>query len=183
MSCEKIDNFITKLLNVVCASLLSILIIVIFIAVISRYVFFAPLNFTNMLSKYLVMWIAFLGSSIAIREGEHVAVNLCVRGLSNKTRKIILILTDILVSIFCLIVIYHGLYFSINGLTSNDPLLFGMKMIYPYLSVPVGFSFIFIQYNLFTIIEVLSDKNKISGDVIIDESIIGDKKDEKRWNN
>ncbi|MCC3145779.1 TRAP transporter small permease [Halanaerobium sp. Z-7514] len=139
---------------------MSILVIVIFAAVMSRYVFFTPLNFANMLSKYLVMWLTFLGASIAIREGEHIAVNFFVNFLSNKKKKLILIVSNLIVSLFCITIIYYGILFSINGITSTDPLLFGMRMIYPYLSVPVGFSFILIQYNLFTIIQLFSNEIK-----------------------
>ena len=161
---QRAQKVLTRITEIVCACLLSILVANIFVSVFSRYVFFIPLNFANQLSKYLVMWLAFMGSSLAIERGEHVAVELLLNRLSIPIRNVLLIMLDILVSIFFITVIYFGFKFSINAMLSGfrDPLIWHMNLMYAYLSVPVGFIFILIQTNLCTVIEIRKSASQLT---------------------
>jgi TRAP-type C4-dicarboxylate transport system permease small subunit len=153
---QRVQKVLTRITEVVCACFLVVLVANIFVSVLSRYVFFIPLNFANQLSKYLVMWLAFMGSSLAIERGEHVAVELLLDRVSIPVRNVLLILLDILVSIFFVTIIYFGFKFSINAKISGfrDPLIWHMNLMYAYLSVPVGFIFMLIQANLCMVIEI-----------------------------
>jgi TRAP-type C4-dicarboxylate transport system permease small subunit len=55
--------------------------------------------------------------------------------------------------------VYHGMrYAIIQGLTQSDPVLFNLNMFFPYLSIPVCFSFIIVQLILVTFKLFLDDQ-------------------------
>ena len=159
---HKSESYLIKFLKVICSILFCLIIIDVFSSVLSRYVLFYPLNFADQLAKYLVIWLAFLGTSLAINEGSNIAIDLLVRKLSTQSKNILLIVIDIMVSIFLFVIIYYGFLFAWQAKNFNDPLVFGMSMIYPYLSVPIGFLFILVIVNIRTILIVLANKENDS---------------------
>jgi TRAP-type C4-dicarboxylate transport system permease small subunit len=55
--------------------------------VVLRYVFKHSLIFTEELSRYLMVWIVFLGSALAIRDEAHIRINILVKRLNPTLRK------------------------------------------------------------------------------------------------
>src|SRR5271170_3427335 len=53
------------------AALVTVEILVLLIGVVSRYVFDSPLTWTDELASALFLWLAMLGSVIALRRAEH----------------------------------------------------------------------------------------------------------------
>lgn len=156
---EKIEEGLALAVRVLCVVMLALIVIVTAISVISRYFFFHPLNFANPLSIYLMMWISFLGSGIAIRKGEHIFVELFINKFVGRKRVRLLLLINIIVAIFLIIMIYYGFIFAFTGLQSTDAFVFGISMFIPYLSVPIGMLYMLIVVILRTIIEFKNSQN------------------------
>ncbi|MFD2044522.1 TRAP transporter small permease [Ornithinibacillus salinisoli] len=154
-SLDRVDQVIAKAVEIVCVILLAAIVIVTSMSVFSRFVIFNPLNFADALSKYLMMWMVFLGSGIAVRAGEHIVVDMFTDKIKGKSKKMLLIVIDILISVFLIIIIYYGFINAWSGKDSHDPFVFGVSMMIPYLSVPVGFSYILFQLNLTTVLSIL----------------------------
>ena len=51
-----------------------------FANVVLRYVFLAPISWAEELSLYLIVWIVFVGGSVAVRTRGHIAIDLLPRG-------------------------------------------------------------------------------------------------------
>lgn len=154
----KADNNVARVVEIVCVFLLAMIVIIISVSVFTRFVMFNPLNFANPLAKYLMLWLAFLGAGLAFRFGEHIAVDMFVDKLKSSSKSLLIITSNILISIFLIVVIYYGFEFALSGLESNDPLVFGISMVFPYLSVPVSFIYILFQLNISTVINLLNNK-------------------------
>ena len=74
-------NFRTRLMHIeeiLLAVLLLIMSIVTFTQVITRYVFFYSLPWSEELTRYLMIWLTFLGGALAIEKGSHIGVDLLV---------------------------------------------------------------------------------------------------------
>ena len=56
-------------------SALAVMCIVSFVAVISRYVFNDSLTWSEELTRYIFMWVVFLGTAIGVRTRAHIAVD------------------------------------------------------------------------------------------------------------
>ena len=61
------------------AILVALEIVVLFAGVVSRYVFHAPLTWSDELASILFLWLAMLGAVIALRRGEHMRLTAIVQ--------------------------------------------------------------------------------------------------------
>lgn len=156
---RKVDAALARTIQGLTVVLLGIIILTVTTAVITRWIIFYPLNFADPLSKYLLMWIAFLGAGLVFRTGEHIAVDMLKNKFKGRSEKVLLVALNVLTSIFLAVVIYYGFQFAWKGRTSHDPFVFGISMMIPYLSVPVGALYALIQVNLTTIIHLLDGES------------------------
>ena len=153
------DAALARTVQALTVLLLGIIILTVSISVITRWLIFYPLNFADPLSKYLLMWVSFLGAGLVFRTGEHIAVDMLKNKFKGRSERVLLVLLDVLTSIFLAAVIYYGFQFAWKGRTSHDPFVFGISMMIPYLSVPVGALYALIQVNLTTFIQLLDGES------------------------
>lgn len=97
----------------VCVRVLSWVLVIVFILmvtvsflqVVSRYVFNKPLSWSEELSRYLLVWLTFLGSWEAFRRREHIAADLITRSLSEEQRCLVDRIVEIGIFLFFVILI------------------------------------------------------------------------------
>ena len=151
----RFDKKFAIFIKSLCILLLSAIVVIISISIFTRFIMFTPLNFSDSLATYLLVWLSFLGVGLAFREGEHISVDMFVNKLKGKGKKTVLIVSDVLISVFLIVIIYNGVIFAMNGSESYDHIVFGMSMTIPYLSVAIGSLYALIQLNLITLVKVL----------------------------
>ncbi|MFD0959911.1 TRAP transporter small permease [Paenibacillus chungangensis] len=144
----KADHVLFKTVQVITVLLLAGIVLTISASVFTRWIIFYPLNFADALAKYMLMWMAFLGMGLALRSGEHIAVDMLVTKLKGAARKFVQGCIHVLLSVFLLIIAYYGFQYAMDGRDSYDPFVFGISMMIPYLSVSVGAIYACIQINL-----------------------------------
>ena len=84
MAIQKISDFLEVLYSFVCAFLMSLLTIVLFVGVIFRFVLNHPLQWTFEFSILCFSWVIFLGMSLAFKKGEHMSLMFLVTKLTGK---------------------------------------------------------------------------------------------------
>ena len=57
------------------ASLLAVMAVLVFGNVVLRYVFGISLSWVEELTRYMMIWLAWLGAGLALREGAHIAID------------------------------------------------------------------------------------------------------------
>jgi len=152
---QRSEAILSKVVEVICVALLGIIVITISVSIFTRFVVFHPLNFADPLAKYLMIWMVFLGIGLAIREGEHIVVDLLESRMRGKGKTYLLILVNGAISVFLVVVIYYGFLNAWSGRHSEDPFVFGISMMIPYLSVPIGATYALVQIMLSSIIRLL----------------------------
>jgi len=80
------DRALVGLVEAGAAALLAVEVLVLLAGVVSRYVFDAPLVWTDELAGILFMWLAMLGSVLALRRGEHMRMTALVGRLTPRAR-------------------------------------------------------------------------------------------------
>ena len=79
-------NFVHSLIKMLTFFLFFLMSAVVFMQVIMRYFMSAPLAWSDEMSRYLMVWITFLGSALAFYEGSHPAITFAVEKLSPRHR-------------------------------------------------------------------------------------------------
>ena len=85
-----------KLLKVLIALFLAIMVVLVFGNVVLRYAFNSGITVSEEVSRWLFVWLTFLGAIVALREHGHLGVDVLVRRLPNAGKKVCLIVSQIL---------------------------------------------------------------------------------------
>lgn len=124
--------------------------------VVLRYVFKHSLIFTEELSRYLMVWIVFLGSALAVRDKAHIRINILTKRLNPAQRKVADLLAYVLVLFFLLVVAVEGFRILPSQLQQMCT-TFDLSLFYFYLAIPAGCLLMMI-YLLPVIRETLTKK-------------------------
>jgi len=129
----RIIKLIERICSVISIILLVSVILLIFLQIISRYVFSSPYSWTEELARYIFILLSFLGASLALRRYELVAIEFVINKIKTKSRHIIKIISSTLPILFILVFIRSG-FIIINlakmGKTMSPSLQIPMYTIY-----------------------------------------------------
>ena len=78
----RIIDLYCRLLKGVIAVFLAIMVVLVFGNVVLRYAFNSGITVSEELSRWLMVWLTFLGAIVALREHSHLGVDTLVRALS-----------------------------------------------------------------------------------------------------
>jgi C4-dicarboxylate transporter DctQ subunit len=110
-----------------------------FLNVVLRYVFLAPLNWAEELTLYLMVWIVFVGGAVAVRTRGHIAVDLLPLALSPAGRRLLAIGVALVALVFFAVFFwYSGQHvLRVRSIGQSTPVM-GAPMWLAYLAMPVG---------------------------------------------
>lgn len=134
-----------KRLNTVLLSICKYLIIIIvaviaailIAAVVFRYGLNSALSWAEELSKYLMVWLTFLGAPIALRQFGHINIDLFVGMLPARLEQFSHLLISLIIALTMGIVLWKGWGFAQLG-ARQVASSFNLSMFYLYVAVPIG---------------------------------------------
>nr|WP_294519574.1 TRAP transporter large permease subunit [uncultured Rhodopila sp.] len=110
---------------------------VLFAGVTARYVFHAPLVWTDELASILFLWLAMLGSVIALQRSEHMRLTAVVAGMSAAGRARTDALASAAVAVFLLMIIPSARDYASDEWFIETPAL-GIHNTFRAMAIPVG---------------------------------------------
>lgn len=105
--------------------------------VVSRYVFGNSLNWSEEIARYLMIWITYLGAGLAMREGQHVAIEYAQTLLPRRMQPWVRGFVALLILAFLAILTYVGFQFSEFAWRQRTPVM-QWPMGAMYLAIPIG---------------------------------------------
>lgn len=117
--------------------LLIAMTVVVFSQVIARYVFQAPLSWSEELARFILMWLSMLSAAYAFKTGSHFALRLVVGRLPMQLQRIIAIIVHLIVAAFFAVLLYYAVIF-VSGVKGHVAPALQISMQIPYASVVVG---------------------------------------------
>lgn len=145
----KVKKVIVAIVTVAVVLIMTLLTATVLLQVITRAVGYSMPG-TEEFSRLMIVWLTFLGSSLAFHEKMHLAVTFFVRRFKEEKRKYLQAAVNILIIAFYIIVIYFGFALSYTAMGSTSSTL-QIPMSAFYLSIPVSglFAIYFILTNIF----------------------------------
>ncbi len=101
---ERIANLYCKGLNVVTALALAAMVALVFGNVVLRYAFNSSITVSEEVSRWLFVWITFLGAVVAVREHTHLGTDVVVSRLPPAGKKVCFVLAQLLMLYVCWLV-------------------------------------------------------------------------------
>jgi TRAP-type C4-dicarboxylate transport system permease small subunit len=132
-----IGSIYKKGLDYVIITIFVMMFIVVLLNVICRYVFNNSLPWAMEFSRYSFIWIIFLGSALAMRNGSHIGLQFFEKILSVKYLQYYKLFINLLNIIFLLIFTVVGFIMAFQG-THTYSAVIQMPMFIPYLALPFG---------------------------------------------
>ncbi len=90
-----IDNY-CRLLDVLTAVFLAIMVVLVFGNVVLRYAFNSGITVSEELSRWLFVWLTFLGAIVAVRKQGHLGTDVLVSRLRPVGKRLCLVITHLL---------------------------------------------------------------------------------------
>ena len=106
---KKLLNIILGTVKWVVIFLISTMTIILFIAVLSRYLFGRSFYWIDAYCRYALIWIAFLGSAMVLRRREHIGVDVVIDLLPKILRKWIIKADIFLILVFSFAMFIQGI--------------------------------------------------------------------------
>ncbi|MGO8915597.1 MAG: TRAP transporter large permease subunit [Stellaceae bacterium] len=100
-----LDRALAVITEVPAAILVALEIVVLFAGVLSRYVFHAPLTWSDELASILFLWLAMLGAVIALRRGEHMRLTAIASRVPARWRALLETVAALVVVAFVMLVL------------------------------------------------------------------------------
>lgn len=138
--CRFEDTFITTLL------LSSSLIL--FVNVVARYVFNTGIVWAEELVRYEIIWMVFVGGSVAVRKGIHIGVEVLLKVLPRRAEQALRVTVGLICVAFCLVLLIYSVELaqqtrSFGQRTSAMQMPFWIVQ----LAIPVGAGLMLIRFS------------------------------------
>ena len=154
---EKILNIVRKITNYLVIIFFIYMVLAVFYQVLGRYIFSYKLGAAAETATFAQIWMILLASGIAMRKNMHVGVDVLLRKLNIKFQKIIITISSLITIVFLLMVLKGSIQLLMVGAQSTSPAI-SIPMWIPYLSVPLGITFILLELIILTLTK-LKQKN------------------------
>ena len=147
----RVSRIAEKVVRVTLVGMVAVMTAIIIMQVILRYVFLYSLSWSEEVARYLMIWVSFLGASLAVKYGFHIGVEFIVARIPGKQRRWVTLVAKLGMLLFLV-------YFTIGGFRvawavrdqDSPALLFSMFL--AYVAAPVGGVFM-IVHLLHSIVE------------------------------
>ena len=121
--------------------------LLLFVNVVLRYVFLAPIYWAEEFVRYLMVWMIFIGASQVTLWGGHVAVDIVPRLLSKRGNAVLAFIVNAVCIVFCIILAYLSMKQMLRVMRAGQvsPAL-EIPMWIAYLSIPAGTLLMLIRF-------------------------------------
>lgn len=120
--------------------------LLLFVNVVLRYVFLMPISWAEEVSLYLLVWIVFVGASVAIRTRGHIAVDLLPMVLPAALRRVLMIFVGFVTLGFLAVFFYYSGLHTLRVYNSGQvtPVM-QAPMWLTYFAMPFGSALMFLR--------------------------------------
>jgi TRAP-type C4-dicarboxylate transport system permease small subunit len=106
---QKLMDSFSRILSAVMAACLAVMVVLVFGNVVMRYAFNSGLTMSEELSRWLFVWMTFLGGIVALKEHGHLGTDMLVSKLGPVGKKFCLALSYVLMLYICWL-LFKGAY-------------------------------------------------------------------------
>src|SRR4030043_1114786 len=82
----KVSRIAERVVQVTLVGMVAVMTVIIILQVFMRYLFLYSLSWSEEVARYLMIWVSFLGASLALKYGFHIGVEFVTNRISEKKR-------------------------------------------------------------------------------------------------
>lgn len=134
---SRLSHLLNRISEVVCCGVLLAMTLVVVLQVVCRYLLGASLTWSEEFARYSLVWITFLGGSIALKKRAHMGIHSLVETLPPKAQPLVEALTLTGILGFLCIATLKGFQLALFNMAQYSPAM-GISMGIVYFAVPSG---------------------------------------------
>jgi len=152
---KKFVDSLETLQSILAILLFIALVVVVFLQVVSRYIFHNPLIWSEEVARFLLFWVALMGASLSVKTKRHFTIEFFTpEKIQNKTlKRIFQIIPNFCIVLFGLLMIIVGFKYCLMGRLRVGPSS-NIKMLYIYLAIPIA-GITMVIYSLYHIVHIV----------------------------
>ena len=148
VSWQKWDDTLGRIEKITLTVMLSVMILLAFIQIILRNVFSSGIAWGDPLVRYLVLWVGFIGASLATREGKHITIEVFSRWLSDLGNRYLQAISSFISALVCALLVFAGWTFVSNEAQMGGTTFLQIPLWIPQIIIPVAFAMMTLRFFL-----------------------------------
>jgi len=105
---QKTEIYLSRLEEILIGLLIASASVILFANVVARYVLNSGIPWADEVVRYQIVWMVFLGGSVAARKGIHIGIDIVVKMAPPKIGRFILLIIHAIGIFFCGVLVYFG---------------------------------------------------------------------------
>ncbi|OGP90280.1 MAG: hypothetical protein A2157_06965 [Deltaproteobacteria bacterium RBG_16_47_11] len=145
---KRVDEAIGRMEQTLLVAFLGFIILIAFLQIVLRNFLFTGLDWGDSLVRNLVLWIGFIGATLATKEGKHINIDVVSRWLPSLGRNIVTLITHLFSFLVCGGLTYAALKFIKNEVQMGSRTFLDLPAWVPELILPVTFILMTFRFGL-----------------------------------
>lgn len=153
-----IDVGLSYVENSLIILILGVMVILAFLQVLLRNFFDTGILWGDIFLRHLVLWVGFIGASLATREEKHINIDVLTRIISKRYIPYVKMIIDLVSVIICILLAHAGYKFLMDEIKYETILFENIPSWYFELIIPVGFALMAFRFLLKIIEQAMKPK-------------------------
>ena len=145
---ERVDETIARVEQTLLVTFLGFIIFVAFVQIVLRNFLSTGLDWGDSLVRNLVLWIGFIGATLATKEGKHINIDVVSRWLPSFGKNMVALITHLFSFFVCGGLTYAALKFIKNEVQMGNRTFLELPAWVPELILPVTFILMTFRFGL-----------------------------------
>lgn len=145
---DRLEHAFVRANQALVVALMASMAVLVFLNVVTRYVFNHSIIWVEELTQIQMIWVAYLGAGLALREGRHVSVDSLQDLLPAALQRLLRTLIALALALFMLVLLVLGVQIAAFTWSQETPVM-GLPTGLPYLAIPIGAAGVLLHLLLF----------------------------------
>ncbi len=147
-SWQRWDNRLGRIEKFFVAVMLSVMILLAFLQIVLRNVFSSGISWGDPLVRYLVLWVGFIGASLATKEGKHITIEVFSRWLSGRGSQYLRVISNLISVIIGGLLVFASWTFVQNEAQMGSTTFLQIPIWIPQIIIPITFTLMTLRFLL-----------------------------------
>jgi TRAP-type C4-dicarboxylate transport system permease small subunit len=145
---ERVDETIDRVEQTFLVTFLGFMILIAFLQIVLRNFFNTGLSGGDSLLRNLVLWIGFIGATLATKEGKHINIDVVLRWLPSLGKNVVTLITHLFSFFVCCGLTYAALKFIKNEAQMGNMTFLNIPAWVPEMILPMTFGLMTFRFGL-----------------------------------
>jgi C4-dicarboxylate transporter, DctQ subunit len=145
---ERVDEAMDRVEQTLIVTFLGFMILIAFLQIILRNFFSTGLDWGDQLLRNLVLWIGFIGATLATKEGKHINIDVVSRWLPSLGKNVVTFIIHLFSFFICCLLTYATLKFIKNEVQMENMTFLNIPAWVPEMILPITFGLMTFRFGL-----------------------------------